>query len=234
MFVARRLAAGHRGSLLPQRTRGIEEFLTEHGAVAVMESRIVPVPALRDRELQRRPDAPALPRPRAGHRGRHGPEGRSPTSPSAAAFPISARPRRSSRSPCWCSSPCSGRVVVRASHRPRPRLISHACHTSRPSGSTRSSRSASSARWIVTAIGGFSESGASASLGWTHGFGWILLCLLVATAAGASIFPWPLLAATVSPLGPIGARGIEIARRVSAGADAGAACSRSTSRTRSR
>jgi uncharacterized membrane protein YdjX (TVP38/TMEM64 family) len=43
MFVARRLAAGHHGSLLPQRTRRIEEFLTEHGAVAVMETRIVPV-----------------------------------------------------------------------------------------------------------------------------------------------------------------------------------------------
>jgi uncharacterized membrane protein YdjX (TVP38/TMEM64 family) len=43
MFVARRLAAGHHGSLLPARTRGVEEFLTRHGAVAVMESRIVPV-----------------------------------------------------------------------------------------------------------------------------------------------------------------------------------------------
>jgi len=43
MFVARRLAAGHHGSLLPQRTRGVERFLTEHGAVAVMESRIVPI-----------------------------------------------------------------------------------------------------------------------------------------------------------------------------------------------
>src|SRR5215217_8794129 len=43
MFVARRLSAGHHGSLLPQRTRHIEEFLTEHGAVAVMETRIVPV-----------------------------------------------------------------------------------------------------------------------------------------------------------------------------------------------
>jgi uncharacterized membrane protein YdjX (TVP38/TMEM64 family) len=43
MFVARRLSAGHHGSLLPQRTRGVEEFLTEHGAVAVMETRIVPV-----------------------------------------------------------------------------------------------------------------------------------------------------------------------------------------------
>jgi uncharacterized membrane protein YdjX (TVP38/TMEM64 family) len=42
MFVARRLAAGHHGNLLPQRTRAIEEFLTRHGAVAVMESRIVP------------------------------------------------------------------------------------------------------------------------------------------------------------------------------------------------
>jgi uncharacterized membrane protein YdjX (TVP38/TMEM64 family) len=43
MFISRRLAAGHQGSLLPQRTRRIEEFLTENGAVAVMESRIVPI-----------------------------------------------------------------------------------------------------------------------------------------------------------------------------------------------
>jgi uncharacterized membrane protein YdjX (TVP38/TMEM64 family) len=43
MFVARRLAAGHHGSLLPKRTRAVEDFLTRHGAVAVMESRIVPL-----------------------------------------------------------------------------------------------------------------------------------------------------------------------------------------------
>jgi uncharacterized membrane protein YdjX (TVP38/TMEM64 family) len=43
MFVARRLAAGQHGSLLPQRTKTIEGFLTRHGAVAVMESRIVPL-----------------------------------------------------------------------------------------------------------------------------------------------------------------------------------------------
>ena len=43
MFVARRLAAGHHGSLLPQRARAVEEFLTRHGAVAVMESRFVPL-----------------------------------------------------------------------------------------------------------------------------------------------------------------------------------------------
>jgi uncharacterized membrane protein YdjX (TVP38/TMEM64 family) len=43
MLVARRLAAGHHGSLLPKRTRAVEDFLTRHGRVAVMESRIVPL-----------------------------------------------------------------------------------------------------------------------------------------------------------------------------------------------
>jgi uncharacterized membrane protein YdjX (TVP38/TMEM64 family) len=43
MFVARRLASGHHGSLLPKRTRLVEDFLTRHGRVAVMESRIVPL-----------------------------------------------------------------------------------------------------------------------------------------------------------------------------------------------
>jgi uncharacterized membrane protein YdjX (TVP38/TMEM64 family) len=43
MFVTRRLAAGQHGNLLPERTKAIEDFLTRHGAVAVMESRIVPL-----------------------------------------------------------------------------------------------------------------------------------------------------------------------------------------------
>jgi uncharacterized membrane protein YdjX (TVP38/TMEM64 family) len=43
MAVSRRLAGEHRGKLLPRRTKRIENFLTENGAVAVMESRIVPV-----------------------------------------------------------------------------------------------------------------------------------------------------------------------------------------------
>jgi uncharacterized membrane protein YdjX (TVP38/TMEM64 family) len=43
MFVSRRLAAGHHGSLMPERLRGAEDFLTRHGTVAVMESRIVPL-----------------------------------------------------------------------------------------------------------------------------------------------------------------------------------------------
>jgi uncharacterized membrane protein YdjX (TVP38/TMEM64 family) len=43
MAVSRRLAGEHRGRLLPRRTKRIENFLTENGAVAVMESRIVPM-----------------------------------------------------------------------------------------------------------------------------------------------------------------------------------------------
>jgi uncharacterized membrane protein YdjX (TVP38/TMEM64 family) len=43
MFTARKLASGHHGSLLPERTRAVEEFLIRHGRVAVMESRIVPL-----------------------------------------------------------------------------------------------------------------------------------------------------------------------------------------------
>ena len=56
---------------------------------------------------------------------------------------------------------------------------------------------------LVTAIGGLSED-LERILGWTHGVGWIILCLLVANGCRKRIFPWPLLAATVSPLGPIG------------------------------
>ena len=67
---------------------------------------------------------------------------------------------------------------------------------------------------LVTAIGGLSED-AELILGWTHGIGWIILCLLVAYGAKRGTFPWALLAATVSPLGPIGCTvGIEyLARR---------------------
>jgi uncharacterized membrane protein len=67
---------------------------------------------------------------------------------------------------------------------------------------------------LVVAIGGLSED-AEQVLGWTHGIGWIVLCLLVAYGARRRVFPWPLLAATVSPLGPVGSTlGLEfLARR---------------------
>jgi hypothetical protein len=65
---------------------------------------------------------------------------------------------------------------------------------------------------LVVAIGGHGED-AERVLGWTHGIGWILLCLLVAYGCRRRIFPWPLLAATVSPLGPVGSTlGLEYLR----------------------
>jgi uncharacterized membrane protein len=56
---------------------------------------------------------------------------------------------------------------------------------------------------LVVWIGGLDEH-AKEVLGWVHGFGWIILCVLVYRGAVRRIFPWPLLAATVSPLGPLG------------------------------
>jgi hypothetical protein len=72
---------------------------------------------------------------------------------------------------------------------------------------------------LVTAIGGLSED-AELVLGWSHGFGWILLCVLVAIGCRRRTFPWPLLAATVSPLGPIGSTlGLEYLHRRSLRSD---------------
>ena len=56
---------------------------------------------------------------------------------------------------------------------------------------------------LVVAIGGLGET-AEAVLGWTHGVGWIVLCLAVYNGCRLGLLPWPLLAATVSPLGPVG------------------------------
>ncbi len=56
---------------------------------------------------------------------------------------------------------------------------------------------------VVTAISGASEP-AEQALGWTHGVGWILLCVAVAEGCRRRVFPWALLAATVSPAGPLG------------------------------
>jgi hypothetical protein len=56
---------------------------------------------------------------------------------------------------------------------------------------------------LVVWLGGLSEE-AKTVLGWVHGFGWIALCLLVFEGCRRRVFPWPVLAATVSPLGPLG------------------------------
>jgi uncharacterized membrane protein len=67
---------------------------------------------------------------------------------------------------------------------------------------------------MTFAIGGWSES-AETVLGWSHGVGWILLCVLVGIGATRGIFTWIVFAATVSPAGPVGSTlGIEwMARR---------------------
>jgi len=68
---------------------------------------------------------------------------------------------------------------------------------------------------LVVAIGDLGEE-VETILGWTHGIGWIILCLLVAHGARRRIFPWPLLAATLSPLGPVGSTvGLEYLARTS-------------------
>ena len=56
---------------------------------------------------------------------------------------------------------------------------------------------------LVVWIGELDE-GAKTVLGWVHGFGWIILCLLVFEGCRRRVFPWPVMAATVSPLGPLG------------------------------
>jgi hypothetical protein len=56
---------------------------------------------------------------------------------------------------------------------------------------------------LVVWIGGLDPQ-AKTVLGWVHGFGWIALCLLVFEGCRRRVFPWPVMAATVSPLGPLG------------------------------
>jgi hypothetical protein len=70
---------------------------------------------------------------------------------------------------------------------------------------------------VVSAVAGADD--AVRVLGWTHGFGWIALCIAVAIGCRRRIFPWTLLAATVSPLGPVGSTiGLEyLARRDATG-----------------
>ena len=70
---------------------------------------------------------------------------------------------------------------------------------------------------VVAAIAGAGD--AELILGWTHGFGWIGLCVAVAVGCRRGLFPYTLLAATVSPLGPVGSTiGLEyLARRRPAG-----------------
>jgi hypothetical protein len=66
---------------------------------------------------------------------------------------------------------------------------------------------------LVVAIARLSET-AQAVLGWTHGLGWIALCVAVYAGCRRGALPWPLLAATVFVTGPLGSSiGVEVLRR---------------------
>jgi hypothetical protein len=56
---------------------------------------------------------------------------------------------------------------------------------------------------VVTWVGGLGDQ-TQLVLGWCHGFGWIALCTAIAFGCTRRVFPWPVLAAAVSPLGPLG------------------------------
>ena len=62
---------------------------------------------------------------------------------------------------------------------------------------------------VVTWLGNLGDH-AQTVLGWTHGFGWIGLCIAIFIGCRRGDFSWPVLAAAVSPLGPLGSTiGIE-------------------------
>jgi hypothetical protein len=73
---------------------------------------------------------------------------------------------------------------------------------------------------LVVWIGGMSKH-TQLLLGWVHGIAWICLSTAVAIGCRIGVFPWPLLAATVSPIGPFGSSiGLELLRRRRVGAEA--------------
>jgi hypothetical protein len=73
---------------------------------------------------------------------------------------------------------------------------------------------------LVVWIGGMSKH-TQELLGWAHGIAWIGLCSAVAVGCRRGLFPWPLLAATVSPIGPFGSSaGLELLRRQGVSAEA--------------
>jgi hypothetical protein len=66
---------------------------------------------------------------------------------------------------------------------------------------------------LVVWIGGLGAH-AQLVLGWCHGVGWIALSVLVLIGCLRGVFPWPVLAATVSPFGPLGSTvAIEVVAR---------------------
>lgn len=214
MEIARHVAGGQVGALVPERARRIDAALERRGFVAVLYMRLTPgVPyhlvnygagltRLRARDMALGTLVGAAPRTFAyvalgGNLGDLG----SPAGIAAIALLVAT-----AAAGAWVS-----RRELMAGLR-------HGARTLRGMSYFRFVRIYSAlecvlfASLLVVWIGDLSPD-ARLVLGWAHGFGWIFLCLLVLWGWFRRIFPGPLLAATVSPLGPLGALiGFEVLR----------------------
>ena len=217
MGISRRLAGEHHGALLPERTKALEDFLTRHGAVAVMESRIVPLLPWGIVNY-----SAGLTRLRFGQLGLGTVVGGAPKVFAYVALGGSLGNLTSPESIVAVALlvvlGIAGALFVRRADRGGPArtpgLVSKAVSYFQAVRIYSIVEVCVFASLLVVAIGGLGET-AEQVLGWTHGVGWIILCLLVAYGCRRGTFPWALLAATVSPLGPVGSTaGLEyLARR---------------------
>jgi uncharacterized membrane protein YdjX (TVP38/TMEM64 family) len=214
MTISRHTAGGQIGALVPERARRIDAALERRGFVAVLYMRLAPgVPyhlvnygagltRLRTRDMALGTAVGAAPRTFAYVAlGGSLSDLRSPEAIAALALLVAT-----AAVGAWVSR----REIVTG--------LRHGVRTLGAMSYFRFVRIYSAAECVlfvsllVVWIGKLSPD-AKLVLGWAHGFGWIFLCLLVLYGWVRRIFPGPLLAATVSPLGPVGALvGFEVLR----------------------
>jgi uncharacterized membrane protein YdjX (TVP38/TMEM64 family) len=210
MLIARHVAGGRVGALVPERARRIDDFLERRGFVAVVYIRLTPgVPyhfvnygagltRLRVRDMAAGTAVGALPR--------------------TVAYVALAGNLNDLGSPAGIAAIGLYVVTAIAGAWVARNEIASGVRTLRTMDYFRFVRLYSALECVlfcsllVVWIGGLSPT-AKTVLGWTHGFGWIILCVLVLVGWARRIFPGPLLAATVSPLGPLGSTiGFEVLR----------------------
>ena len=217
MLTTRVLAGEHAGALLPERTKAIERFIEHNGVTAIIQSRIVPLlpygavnyaaglTRLRYRDMALGTFVGAAPKVfgyvalGGSLTNLHSTEAKVAVGVIVALALVGAWMVRAQLLMAWrrvaSTPPVSYFTFVRIYS------LVEVCVF---------------AALLVVAIGHLGET-AETVLGWTHGFGWIILCLLVAQGCRMKVFPWWLLAATVSPLGPVGStagiEGLALSRR---------------------
>ena len=210
MSITRHLAGRRVETLIPERARRIDELLERRGAIAVIYVRLMPVvpfhfvnygagaTRLRLRDMALGTSIGALPRTVA-----YVALGGSLTDLSS--------PAGIAAIALWAATGLGGAFVARRELAAGARRLSRVSYF-------QFVRLYSAVECLlflsllVVWLGELSPT-AKTVLGWTHGFGWIILCLLVLAGWFRRIFPGPLLAATVSPLGPLGSTiGFEVLR----------------------